>query len=1076
MVRRLSFIAVAVCLVFLSTAGVRSATPPIHDEPLPYFDIRLDADGLTRSFVEDAWQVTHNGGVRQAIDKERAALRQAIPDVAIDLHQFFGTPHWVASTSQLLTPPAKDASFAPRAVVKAFVEQHAVLFEFDPAELDKAAMTRDFKTDHNGVTHLTFQQQLRGVNIYGCEVLANVTRDGALINISSGILPRPTGDFQTAAIQITALDAIRAAAANVGIAVTVDPTPASAASGKTMKQTWNNSADFRADEPITSELIYFPLTRTDIRPAWSVLIPEHGIGNTYEMMIDATNGQVLRRWNRLHFATTEPASYRVYTSDSPAPMSPGPATPNGFQPPFVPQTLVTVNPADISAISQNGWIPDGSNETLGNNCDAATDLDNNNAPDLPRPVGTPYRVFDFTHDPTQAPTTVDNRAAAVVQLFYLTNVYHDKLHSLGFNEPAKNFQTNNFGLGGLGNDAVQAQAQDGSGTNNANFSSGGTDGGTGRMQMYIWTAPNPDRDGDFDANIVYHELSHGLSVRLSNGTVSGVQAGGMGEGWGDFFGLSLNAEPADDPHGTYSTGGYSTHLLSGMVDNYYFGIRRFPYSTDMNINPATYADIDNAQVSYPPGVPSSPGVGSFISTTANQVHNVGSVWCNMLWEARANLVGAHGFAANDLMMQLVVDGLKLQPSTPNFLQARSAILQADLVNNGGANSGLLWTAFAKRGMGPMATSPAGSTSTGVVESFVLFNINYPAGRPTQLNPGVTTSFQVQISSLSGGSTPDSSNGVLFYSVNGGPYLQSPLNETSTNLFDVVLPALNCFDDIRYYVSFTIDGIAATDPSPAPSNFYSASVFQSSNTAFIDDFEANLGWTVTDTAITTGTWVRVDPIGTSSGGNPVQPENDNSAVGALCYVTAQGAVGGTATAADVDGGPTVLRSPSVDLSAPNAAFSLQYARWIYSNGGDQLTVELSNDDGLNWTVVETVTGTTAASWVTKTWNVASILPLTAQMRVRFRVADNPNNSTTEAGVDDVSFVQRLCSTTVTCTHGDVNGDLAVDGRDIQRFTDVLINGGGTPQEICAGDLQATPNTQVDLADLDSFVTCLLAGGC
>lgn len=1045
-------------------------------EPLPYYDIRLDDDGLARSFVTDAIRTARANDRQMAVDAARTALRTKFPEASIDPHQFFGTPHWIASSSRWLTPPSMNFAMSPRSVVRDFVAAHAALFEIDAAELDASVATRDFQTAHNGITHLTLQQQVRGIDLYGCEVLANVTAQGELVNISSTMLPRPAGDFQIPRASLTALDAFRAAAANVGIAMNSDPTPLAAPAGVSQKQTWNNTPDFRADEPMTSELIYFPLTRLDIRPAWSVLIPEHGIGNTYEMMIDATNGQVLRRWNRLHFATTEPASYRVYTSDSPAPMSPGTPTPNGFQPPFVPQTMVTVQPEDISAISQNGWIPDGSNETLGNNCDAHLDLNADNAPDLPRPVGTPYRVFDFPHDPTQSPTTVNNRAAAVVQLFYLTNVYHDKLHALGFTEAAKNFQTNNFGLGGVGNDAVIAQAQDGSGTNNANFSSSGGDGTIGRMQMYIFTGPNPDRDGDFDANIVYHELSHGLSNRLSNGTVSGVQAGGMGEGWGDFFGLSLTAEPADDPHGTYSTGGYSTYQLSGLVDNYYFGIRRFPYSTDVNKNPMTYADIDNNQVSYPPGVPSSPGVGSFISTTASQVHNVGTVWCNMLWEARANLVDVHGFAANEIMMRLVVDGLKLQPSTPNFLQARTAILQADLANNAGVNRDRLWRAWGKRGMGPLATSPAGSTSIGLVESFVLFNFTYPEGRPTQLQPGVATTFQVQVAGVSPEIVPVSDSGVLFLSVNGGAFTQTPLNEITPNLYEVVIPPLNCFDEVRYYISVSTGNDFIIDPGGAPSQTFAAAVFQSATPVFADSFETNLGWTVTDTAIITGSWVRVDPIGTVSGTTPVQPENDNTPNGTLCYVTGQGVAGGGPSAADVDGGPTVLRSPAFDLSTPNSEYSLSYARWLYSTGGDQLVVEISNNDGGAWTVVETITGTMTASWITQTWDVAALIPLTAQMRIRFRVSDNPNNSTTEAGVDDVVVSRRLCAPPVACVRGDMNGDTAVNGVDIQRFSEVLVNGGATTAEICAGDLEATPDTQVDLGDVENFVSCLLAGGC
>ena len=88
-------------------------------------------------------------------------------------------------------------------------------------------------------------------------------------------------------------------------------------------------------------------------------------------------------------------------------------------------------------------------------------------------------------------------SASVVQLFYLCNWYHDKLYELGFTEAAGNFQNNNFGRGGIGNDAVQADAQDGGGFNNANFSVD-YDGNPGRMQMYVFNGPAPARDGDFD--------------------------------------------------------------------------------------------------------------------------------------------------------------------------------------------------------------------------------------------------------------------------------------------------------------------------------------------------------------------------------------------------------------------------------------------------------------------------------------------------------------------------------------------------------------------------------------------------
>lgn len=1051
-------------------------------ESLPYFDVRLDADGRPTAEVVAARNAARPQTGATLRDQTVDLLKQRVHGVVIDDDQLFGTPHFISSTSSLLTGPRRAGAWTARQVAREFVSAHRPLFEIQPSEIDAARIDRDIVTPHNGVSHLIFQQQIGGIDLFGCELRANVSRLGELINVSSTMLPRPEGDFQPAAPTLSALEAIRAAAANVGITMTADPQPAGEEQGVARKRTWINTPDFRADEPITSELVYFPRTRGDIRPAWSVLIPEIGIGNTYEMIVDATNGQVLRRWNRLHEATTEPMTFRVYTSDSPAPYTPGPNTPDGSQAPFVLQQDITVNPGDISAINPDGWINDGVNETQGNNVDAHLDLDANNVPDVPRPSGTPYRQFLFTHDPAQAPSVADNRNAAVTQLFYLCNVYHDRLWLMGFNEASKNFQVNNFGRGGVGNDRVQADAQDGSGTNNANFSTSGTDGSSARVQMYIFTGPNPDRDGDFDAEIVYHELSHGLSIRLSNGTVSGAQAGGMGEGWGDFFGVCLNAEPGDDPNGVYSTGGHTTYQMwgAGYTTNYYFGIRRYPYCTDLNRSPLTYADADPAQLVYPPGVPRNTN----ITTGASSVHNVGEIWCNTLLECRANMWAINGFAANQTIMQLVVDGMKLMPSQPNMLQARNAILQADQVNNGGANLGALWQGFAKRGMGLNATSPAGSTSSGIVESFVvpvLLTFNYPGGVPTQLQPGQTTSFQVVVSGQ-GGTVPTPGTGLLFYSINGAPFTQVAMTDNGPNDYTATLPAGDCFDRFRFYVSSDSNVGSATDPSNAPTVFRSAQVFTASVTPFEDDVETDQGWSLGvagDTA-TTGQWVRGDPIGTAA-----QPENSVSPVN--CFFTGQGSPGGGLGEADVDGGFTTLRTPPIDMSAPGE-YVVSYWRWYSNDTGaapntDTFRVDVSNNGGTTWVNAETIGagfgGESSGGWYYKEWRPADFLPLTANMRVRFVADDNPSDgsgSLIEAAIDDFVVTRRDCEIPVVCLRGDVNDDGFVDGLDIQRFVAVLLNGGGTPVEICAGDLFVPANLAIDTADVPAFVDCLLGGGC
>jgi uncharacterized repeat protein (TIGR01451 family) len=653
-----------------------------------------------------------------------------VPSAKVDVSEAPGWGKWISSTEGFLTGPggsgngvaggtlAQVPSNDTNRIVKAFVQEHSQVFGFGAEALDAARVSRDFVSAHNGLRTVAWEQQVDGIAVFEGVFIAHTTARGELVSISSQFVGQPdqaadAGTPNRAVAQrspgVSAAEAVALAANDIGEEVDVADVSASspASSEPDQRQTFtapllNGDSD--------AHLVWLPMSESSLRLCWDVIVTSRARGEMFRSVVDAETGDVLVRHCLTDYLT--PASYRVYTSESPSPMSPGYPTPVSTQPPLVSRSLVTLSALDTNA-SPNGWINDGGNETLGNNVDAHTDRNADNLPDLPRPQGT-SRVFDFPLDLGQDPTTYTN--AAVVQLFYWNNFMHDRLYQLGFTEAAGNFQTTNFGRGGLGNDAVQADAQDGSGTDNANFSTP-PDGSAGRMQMYVFVGPTPDRDGDLDAEVVLHEYTHGLSNRrVGQGVgISALQPQGMGEGWSDFYGLSLLSEAGDDVNGVYAAGGYASYLLGGSYNqNYYFGIRRYPYCTDMTKNPLTFKDLDPAQASTHSGIPRNPVIG----TTANEVHNMGELWCVTLWEARANLITKYGWTnGNQLMLQLVTDGMNLSPANPTFLQARDAIIQADLVDNGGANRNDLWTAFAKRGMGFGATSPANSTTTGVHESF-----------------------------------------------------------------------------------------------------------------------------------------------------------------------------------------------------------------------------------------------------------------------------------------------------------------------------------------------------------------------
>ncbi len=512
-----------------------------------------------------------------------------------------------------------------------------------------------------------------------------------------------------------------------------------------------------------------------------------------------------------------------------------------------PDTLV-ITPEDATA-SPFGWHDTngatGAEYTItrGNNAYAYLDLCDTNSGNSPD--GGASLNFDFPFNLPQAPANF--RDASTVNLFYLNNSIHDVMYQYGFDEASGNFQENNYGNGGAGSDSVNAEAQDGGGTNNANFATP-PDGSNPRMQMYLWggggtpvadiftinsgplagvysgiaaafgagipinltqdlvliedddSGPSSDPndgcdnitnggslngkiavirrgecefgfkvlaaqnngavaaiivnnvagdpplmgggvvgcqvtipafaisnvdgdpiitlldgggsingtingtnvplslDGSLDTEIVVHEYGHGISNRLTAGpsNVGCLQnQEQMGEGWSDFFGLILTIQNGDQAEDIRGMGSYA----SGDPN----GIRTYPYSTDFGINPHTYDDIKTEAVP----------------------HGVGSVWNAMLWEMTWDLIDEYGFdddlyngtGGNNIAIQLVTDGLKLQPCSPGFVDGRDAILEADDLANGGANRCIIWRAFARRGLGVSASQGSSNSRSDGAEAF-----------------------------------------------------------------------------------------------------------------------------------------------------------------------------------------------------------------------------------------------------------------------------------------------------------------------------------------------------------------------
>lgn len=208
-------------------------------------------------------------------------------------------------------------------------------------------------------------------------------------------------------------------------------------------------------------------------------------------------------------------------------------------------------------------------------------------------------------------------------------------------------------------------------------------------------------DGTLDNGIVAHEFGHGVSTRLTGGPSSAGCLGGdeqMGEGWSDFFTLIMSAREGDFPEQRRGIGTFVRREV-----NTGRGIRSYPYSTDFGINPFTYNDIKGESVP----------------------HGVGAVWCSMLWDLYWAMSEKYGYdpdftntdAGNNKAIQLVMDGMKIQPCNPGFVDGRNAILMADEINFAGENQCLIWEVFARRGLGVNASQGSPQSRLDGVENF-----------------------------------------------------------------------------------------------------------------------------------------------------------------------------------------------------------------------------------------------------------------------------------------------------------------------------------------------------------------------
>jgi len=672
------------------------------------------------AFAAITWAISNNGLQAQPLNS--VGSQGAVPASQAD--------------NGFLTGPTEGS---PIGIATAYLAGNQNAMGLTQTDLEETAVTETY-TKQSDFTQVEFSQQLNGIGVYNGTILVNVAGDGSIINMHNQFVPDLSNKTNAAAPALTAEEAVNAAAGHLGL-TTVNLTVEGSSKNAAQETNFNDGGISRNSIP--AKLLYYP-TGKEVRLAWDVEIYMRNEDNWWSMRVDAITGEILDQFNYVihedfheqaqlshgdaymdDVQQTLPGSfsfpsntmlgdtYRVYEWPVESPNHSAPANPSDGR-------TVAANPsAAASALgSPFGWHSDDVTDwtnTQGNNveaqksgtfseCGATLDCDT---------------ALDLTLDPTAA----TNVGAGIDNLFYWNNITHDVWYNYGFDEASRNFQDNNNGQGGAGSDRVIANAQ-APGNCNANFGTPG-DGSQPTMNMFNCDIATPSRDGDLDNGVIVHEYTHGISNRLTGGASVSCLSNSeqMGEGWSDWYGLMMTIEAGD-------TGaderGIGTWLLGTGPDGP--GVRTQKYTTNMAVNTHTYGDLPGMVVP----------------------HGVGEVWATMVWDVTWALIANgsasgldldiyNGTGGNNLAMQLVTDGLKLQPCSPGFVDGRDAILLADQNLTGGANQCLIWETFARRGLGFSADQgSSGSTSDGTEAFDIPASCDFIAPQPTSLDVCVGT--------------------------------------------------------------------------------------------------------------------------------------------------------------------------------------------------------------------------------------------------------------------------------------------------------------------------------------------------
>ncbi len=379
------------------------------------------------------------------------------------------------------------------------------------------------------------------------------------------------------------------------------------------------------------------------------------------------------------------------------------------------------------------------------------------------------------------------------------------------------------------------------------------------------------------------------------------------------------------------------------------------------------------------------------------IHTCGTLLSGSVWDTRNALLATHPDDYREILSNLAINAMLLHTGSSVTPQITIDYLTLDdddeTIDNGSPHYLEIAEGF---GLHNMDAPP-----------LALLAFAYPEGRPAMADPTAGATVRVAIEPVTGVLDATVSP-TLNLSVNGGPFEAIDMVDVGEGVYEGTLPGSECFDTIRWFVGATAEfGGLATSPSSAPSNVFETVVATSVNTESSFDFEVDPGFGVL-TSATEGTWEIGDPVGCNRGDPPADFDGSGQ-----CWLTENDEFGCNS---DVDDGSTTLITTAFDMSELAAVYKVSYARWYSNTEGDSpnsdvFVVDISNDDGVSWTNLETVgpAGPEAdGGWFEVEHRVDSVISPTDQVRLRFLASDAAPGSVVEAAVDALRVEKLVCA--------------------------------------------------------------------